>query len=399
MKVGEKAKLLRGFFFSKFNGQFLHSLIYSSMLLTLLLIFTVLYVIQILVFAVGARRAQYPTNPDLRPTVSIVIAARNEETNIRACLESVSRLRYPKEFLDVIVVNDRSTDATQTIIEEIAATNSSITPLNAVEDPSGKLKGKTNAIAQGVDVARGEILLFTDADCIVPERWVEETVKYYTEENVGMVAGFTSLRAGNIFERIQALDWFVLFSIAAAVIRLHFPVTAVGNNLSVRRKAYEAVGGYRAIPFSITEDYALFNAITATGTWKARFPIDAGTLVESLPCGSWKELFRQKKRWFIGGAEMNLKSILLFGTGFVFKSLFVLNLLFSGIAVVLVPFLAKCIADYLLVHPALTTFKKSNLVLYLLPFELYYICYVVLFPPLVLFNRDVKWKERKFSSG
>jgi cellulose synthase/poly-beta-1,6-N-acetylglucosamine synthase-like glycosyltransferase len=369
------------------------------MLLSFLLIFTILYAIQICIFALGAHRAHYACDLTYTPSVSVIIAARNEEANIRACLESVSKLTYPKELLEVIVVNDRSTDATQGIIEEFTTWHSFITLVNAVEDPNGKLKGKTNAIAQGVDVARGKIILFTDADCIVPERWVEETVKYYSEENVGLVAGFTSLRATNIFEGIQALDWFVLFSIAAATIRLHFPVTAVGNNLSVRRKAYDAVGGYRTIPFSVTEDYALFNAITSPKSWKAKFPIDAGTLVHSLPCGSWAELFRQKKRWFTGGAEMNLKSIMLFATGFVFKALLSLNLVFSGLTVVLIPLLVKCSADYLLVRPALSTFKKSNLLKYFLPFELYYICYVVLFPPLVLLNRNVKWKEREFSSN
>lgn len=369
------------------------------MLLSFLLIFAILYAIQICIFAIGARRAQYSFNRTYKPSVSVVIAARNEESNIRACLESVSMLTYEKELLDVIVVNDRSTDATHALIQEAATRHAFIKLVNAIEDPSGKLKGKTNAIAQGIDASRGEIILFTDADCIVPQQWVEETVKYYSEENVGLVAGFTSLRAKNSFEGIQALDWFVLFSIAAATIRLHFPVTAVGNNLSVRRTAYEEVGGYRNIPFSITEDYALFHAITSTGSWKAKFPIDPQTLVESLPCSSWEELFRQKKRWFTGGAEMNLKSIMLFATGFVLKSLLLLNLLFSGVAAVLVPLLVKCIADYLLVHPALTAFRKGKLLKYFLPFELYYTCYVVLFPPLVVFNRNVRWKEREFPSA
>jgi cellulose synthase/poly-beta-1,6-N-acetylglucosamine synthase-like glycosyltransferase len=366
------------------------------MLETLLLLFTALYALQICVFAFGAHRAHYVNDPSFRPTVSVIIAARNEEQTIRPCLESIARLTYPKELLEVIVVNDRSTDNTEAVVQEFAALHPFITLLNAREDETGRLKGKTNAVAQAIDRSRGDFILFTDADCIVPEAWVEETVKYYSEENVGLVAGFTSLRAQNVFEGIQALDWFVLFSVAAATIRLHFPVTAVGNNLSVRKKAYEAVGGYRSIPFSITEDYALFNAITSTRTYKAKFPLDAGMLVQSLPCDSVEGLFKQKKRWFIGGADMSFERIMLFANGFIFKALLILSFIISGVGSVLIPFAVKCIVDFLLVRPSLSAFKKMHLLTYFILFELYYIAYVVLFPLLVLFNRKVAWKERTF---
>jgi 1,2-diacylglycerol 3-beta-glucosyltransferase len=366
------------------------------MLLSLLLLCAILYVIQIGIFAFGAHRARYPSNPSFRPTVSVIIAARNEEENIRPCLDSVSRLSYPKNIMQAIIVNDRSTDRTESIIQEYTSHHEWMKLLNAVEDSSGTLSGKTNAVAQAIEQSHGEIILFTDADCVIPERWVEETVKYYSEEEVGVVAGFTALRARTLFEGIQALDWFVLFSIAAATIRLHFPVTAVGNNLSIRRKAYDAVGGYRKIPFSVTEDYALFNAITATKPYRARFPVDASTLVRSLPCESIEQLFRQKKRWFIGGAGMNIKSIMLFANGYIFKTLLVLSLLLHGVGAILYPLLLKFIVDYFLVRPALVTFKRMNLLLYFIPFELYYIFYVVLFPPLVLMDKKVVWKDRQF---
>ena len=366
------------------------------MLFDLLLLFTILYVVQISIFAIGSHHAQYMRDATLRPNASIIVAARNEEHTIRPCLESLSRLTYPKEKLEVIVVNDRSSDRTAEVIQEFASCHPHIKLLDATEDPSSPIKGKTNSVAQAIDVSNGDILLFTDADCIVPERWFEETVQYYNEEKVGVVAGFTSLRSQNLFEAIQALDWFVLFSIAAATIRLHFPVTAVGNNLSVRRKAYTDVGGYRKIPFSITEDYALFHAVTSSG-YIAKFPLDQGTLVQSLPCESWKSLYRQKKRWLTGGADMDLKSISLFAVGFAFKLLLAVNFFVNGFAAIIIPLALKCLVDYLMVRPALSTFRKSYLLLYLLPFEAYYIAYVLLFPPIVLFSRKVQWKDRKFS--
>ncbi len=368
------------------------------MLITLLVVFTILYTLQICIFAIAAHNATYPNNPSYRPTVSVIIAARNEERNIGPCLESVSRLTYPKELLNVIVVNDHSTDGTESIITEYERRFPFI-KLHSAAGGETQFKGKTNAVLQGIDITDGEIILFSDADCIVPPGWVEETVKYYDTESVGLVAGFTSLKSGKMFEAVQALDWFALFSIAAAAIRLHFPVTAVGNNLSVRRKAYNAVGGYRQIPFSITEDYALFHAVTTKTAYSAKFPLDLGTLVRSLPCGTWRELYRQKKRWFTGGADMDIKSISLFAVGYIFKSLLLLNLFFNGVAVILVPLLLKCFSDYLLIRPALTSFKRSELLLYIIPFELYYISYVLFFPPVVLVNKNVQWKERDFGKA
>lgn len=365
------------------------------MLITLLLIFTVLYTLQICIFALAAHNARYSNNPACRPTVSVIIAARNEEQNIRPCLESVSRLTYPKELLEVVVVNDHSMDGTEAIIREYAR-NFPFIKLHVATEGETQFKGKTNAVIQGIDITDGDIILFTDADCVVPGGWVEETVKYYNDERIGVVAGFTSLKSTRMFQAIQALDWFVLFSIAAAAIRLHFPVTAVGNNLSVRRKAYDAVGGYRKIPFSITEDYALFHAVTSRTAYHAKFPLDPGTLVQSLPCETWGELFRQKKRWFTGGADMDVKSISLFAIGYIFKSLLLLNVVFNGLPAILVPFLLKLCSDYLLLRPALKTFKRTDLLLYIIPFEIYYICYVLFFPPIVLLNRKVQWKERSF---
>jgi hypothetical protein len=67
---------------------------------------------------------------------------------------------------------------------------------------------------------------------------------------------------------------------------------------------------------------------------------------------------------------------------------------FAGVGAIVVPFVLKLAADYLLVRPALTRFRRIDLLAYFLPFEIYYIFYVVLFPPIVLFNRTVAWKGR-----
>lgn len=351
-----------------------------------------------IVFAVAVSRAHYPSNAGLKPTVSIVIAARNEEENIRECLDSVTRLSYPVNLLEVVIVDDRSSDTTAQIVTSYAKQHNQIKLIHAVPG-TGNLSGKANAVAQGIDASTGEILMFTDADCRVPARWVEETVKYYREGSIGIVAGFTALTWDRVFEAIQSLDWFLLFSVAAAGTRLGFPITAVGNNLSVRRSAYNSVGGYRTISFSVTEDYALFRAITRQTNYRALFPLDPATLVKSDPCRTVSELFHQKTRWFTGGKGMDAKSLALFSVPYAVNALLLINAALNPGLSVFGVFLAKTFVDFFLSLPSLIAFRHAKLARYFPAFELYYIVYVLIFPVLVLGGKETVWKERTYVKG
>jgi cellulose synthase/poly-beta-1,6-N-acetylglucosamine synthase-like glycosyltransferase len=368
------------------------------MLYEILVVVSIIYFVQITILAIAVSRAQYPSDISFRPRVSIIIAARNEEENIGRCLDSVVRLTYPHDLLEVIVVDDRSTDRTHQIVGEFTKNHPQVV-LAESRDEEGHLRGKTNAVVQGIDAAKGEILMFTDADCTVKKEWVEETVKYYSDNRVGIVAGFTLLRADNWFGAIQALDWLTLFSAAAGFIRIHSPVTAVGNNLSVRRKAYEAVGGYRKIPFSVTEDYALVRAVTSQTEYSVRLPLDQRMFVESKACTSWKGLYRQKMRWFTGGKDMEVRNLVFFGVAYLLNLLLLIAPWCCERISLWIPLSLKVCADLFLSLPALSAFAQWRLLVYFLPFQLYYILYVVMFPILVLMGTNVVWKDRTFAGS
>ncbi len=348
----------------------------------------------LLVFAWGVFAAHYEVDEGFRPTVDIIIAARNEEQRIEACLESITSLTYPKHLLRVVVIDDRSTDTTSSIVTRYAAHYPWISLLRALPE-TGQLRGKTNAVTQGIEATAGDILLFTDADCEIPAGWVENTVKYYTDERIGLVGGFTSLKGSTPFTEMQAIDWFFLFSAAAGLVRIGFPVTAVGTNLSVRRSAYLSVGGYRTIPFSVTEDYALFNAVTQHGNFRARIPREPATLNASHPCQTWQELYLQKKRWFAGGKGMSPATIALFAIPYLLNLLLVVGL-FVDPPIVVIPFLIKLFSDVMLTLPSLKTFRKLALLRSFLFFEAYYFLYVLLYPPIVILTGAVVWKERGY---
>ncbi|MCC6396565.1 MAG: glycosyltransferase [Bacteroidetes bacterium] len=357
-----------------------------------LLVLGILYAAGMVFFAVVALFVRYPHNRNLRPRVSVIIAARNEEANVGRCLDAVSRLTYPRELFEVIVINDRSSDATPSIISDYAGRFPVIRRLDA-SPGTGHLMGKTNAVAQGIAASTGEILMLTDADCSVPPGWIEETVKYYTDDTVGLVPGFTAIRHENLFEAMQTMDWFVLFTVAAATTKVGFPVTAVGTNFTVRRSAYDAVGGYQGIPFSVTEDYALYHAVTSRTKYRARFPMDAGTVVESEPCPTLKDLYRQRKRWFTGGKGMDAKSIFIFLAAWLLNAGIIAGL-FLDMRSALIALAMKVGADFLLTLPVVVRFRRWGLLGAFPLDEVYYYLYVLLFPPIVISGSKVVWKDR-----
>ncbi len=362
---------------------------------TLLVIFTILYSVQLILFSLSVRFVRYAADASYRPSVSVVIAARNEESNIHSCLNSLMCLDYPPDLLEIIIVDDQSQDGTSRVVNNFSRKGAKIRNITA-QKGGRNLQGKANALAQGIDVAKGEILMFTDADCTVASTWVSDTVKYFADESIGIVAGYTFLRARGVFQSIQSLDWFFLVTVAAATIGLRFPVTAVGTNFSVRRKAYDAVGGYDNITFSVTEDYSLFHAITTRTKFAACLPCEEATLVESEACSTVSQLFRQKLRWFRGGRDMSLSKLLLYSLSYAFHSFLCVALFSQYWSAVSTALLLKLSSDFILLYPTLKTFKKGTMIKFFPIFELYYSLYILIFPILIILGPPIRWKDREF---
>jgi 1,2-diacylglycerol 3-beta-glucosyltransferase len=347
-----------------------------------------------LVLAVAASLARRPARAAYQPRVSVVLAARDEEANIGACIESLAQLRYPEELLEIVIVDDRSEDGTQAIARRLTENDARFRVISARSEPEMR-PGKACAVMQGIEASAGEIVMLTDADCRVPPSWVEATVEHFADREVGIVAGFTTMRGDGWLDAIQELDWLYLLSVAAAMIRLRAPQTINGTNFSVRRSAYDRVGGHRGIPFSVTEDQALFHAITSRTDLVARFPMDARTTLETEPCRSLRTLHRQKLRWFTGGRGMTAGSVSFFATVYVFDLLVLACPLVSW-PVGLTVLAAKCAADLVILLPAVMVTRRFSLLVAYPLFQLYCMGYVLVYPPLVLAGLPVVWKGRTY---
>ena len=276
--------------------------------LTILLFAIVsVYFVGYLVLSIGVWRARRTIGRSAEhttelPTATVLVCARDEEDNIDACVRSLSQLDYPEEKLQLLFVDDKSTDRTPEILADWQARLPNLT-VHRTGPEIEHLKGKVNALTQGMDVATGEFVLITDADSHVDPNWAREYVRHY-ERDTGMVASITLLDEDGFFDSMQSLDWAYLLGMAAAGANLDAPISVIGNNMSVRREAYESVGGYRQIPFSITEDQALMKAIWYKRPWKVKFRIHPDLTVMSKATPTLKAWWRQKHRWVKGGEDV-----------------------------------------------------------------------------------------------
>jgi cellulose synthase/poly-beta-1,6-N-acetylglucosamine synthase-like glycosyltransferase len=206
----------------------------------------------------------------------------------------------------------------------------------------------------------------------------------------------TLIRSSGGFTGMQALDWSYLLTIASAGVGWGIPLSAVGNNMSFKRQAYDDVGGYRNVGFSVTEDFILFKAIAYDSTWKLRYALNPDTLVWSEPCAGLKDVFRQKKRWGRGGIKIHPIGFAIMSVGFLMNlSLIITPFLGIPLWVWLTSFAGKCIADAFLLSLPLSRMRQKPLFRYFLHFEIYYLLYVTILPFVVFLTGRVVWKDRK----
>lgn len=364
------------------------------MIETILLAVSAVYLIEYVAVWIGQRRSRHleRTRPASYPIVTALVAARNETDNIERCLRALLAQDYPAGRLQIVAVNDDSQDDTLAIMERLAAEHPGRIVVISTFDEPGHARGKARAIAQGIDASQGEIILLTDADCAPPPTWARAVTEYFVA-GADVYGGFTIIEARNLFGMAQQLDWIHLQSLGSSAITLGFPVGVLGNNFAFRRTAYEAVGGYRGVPFTVTEDFALYTAMVRNGS-RAVFPCDHEARMYTLPCPTLGDMLRQKQRWARGGTENTVPGYTLF-----------LVALFMMIAFSVAPFVSwrafavvwgvKFVCDFLVIGASYARLRMARLLWYFPIFEFYFIVQLALIPVLLM-SRTVVWKGREY---
>jgi hypothetical protein len=246
-----------------------------------------------------------PEPPARPPLVSVVVPARDERRNIEACLTSVLSSTYPA--LEVVVVDDHSADGTGALARAVAARDPRVRVVESPPLPPGWF-GKQWACATGVRAARGEILLFTDADTRHASDLVTRSVNALCSRQADLLSVIGRQELGSFWERVVQPQVLVViagrYGSTERVNRSPRAADKIANGqcLFVRRPAYDAAGGHAAVRDSVAEDLMLAKRMFEAGG-RVSLVLGADQLSTRMYTSLGELIRGWRKNVFAGGRE------------------------------------------------------------------------------------------------
>jgi len=234
-----------------------------------------------------------PANTD-GVSLSVVIAARNEEDNIGHLLHALAQQSLSPELFEIIIVDDHSTDDTRAIVLQ---SKLPVRLLTSAADAGRSSKKK--AIETGVHAATGELIVTTDADCLPGPHWLRSLYYCYARTGANFIAAPVKfLHDDSMLQRFQALDFMTLQGITAASVRLQFHTMCNGANLAYRRQRFLDVRGFEGIDRVPTgDDMLLMHKIWKLAPERVVYLREPEAVMATQPAATWKEFINQRKRW------------------------------------------------------------------------------------------------------
>ena len=374
--------------------------------LTIVWVLTLSYVLLMIVYWTGwkmQRVFRVPANFTPGTRVSIIIPARNEEGNIAACLSAILRNSYPASLIEIIVIDDHSTDNTAAIVRNFDLPNVKCLSMANFLKPNESLNAyKKKALEIGIAHSSGELIITTDADCIAPPEWLTNIAARFQKDDSVMIVGPVSFTCnGSLLETFQSLDFMSMQGITAAAHRLRLGNMSNGANLAFSRDAFQQVGGYRDIDHLASgDDFLLMVKMQRMFPGRIGYLKSRDAVVSTAPQPSWDSFFQQRIRWASKSGKYNdgtLTAILLLVYLFnlLILALFVasiwdLTYFMLGIVVITI----KAVVEVFFLLPVAIFFRKVKEVFWLAILQPLHISYIILAGFLGLIG-DYKWKGRR----
>jgi cellulose synthase/poly-beta-1,6-N-acetylglucosamine synthase-like glycosyltransferase len=335
---------------------------------------------------------------------SIIIAARNEEDNIGACLRSILSQTISRDRYEIIVVDDRSEDKTASIVDGFVKSGAPVRLFSVKEVPPG-IVPKKNAISIAAKAAVNEILVFTDADCVVLPSWLE-TIEKHCAPDIGFLQGITTYfqvpGMNPLFFGLQAVDFLSHGIVAAAGIGAGIPINSNANNMIIRKEVFFELGGFSNGFERIVsaDDDLLLQSVWRSNKWNIAFMADPEGAVTTKPTMTLRGVFDQRKRWGSNTAHYSPLQVLFLSGIFLFYCMIAAQLVlsvFDNSALYIFCTLAgiKFVGELCLMLPGSSLFGRKELRKYLLPASLLQLPVVVSAVIFGVFG-TFSWKGQKY---
>jgi cellulose synthase/poly-beta-1,6-N-acetylglucosamine synthase-like glycosyltransferase len=232
---------------------------------------------------------------------TVIIPARNEAVNIKACVDSILNQDYPSDAFEIIVIDDFSEDDTAFIVQALSQQYPQVRLLQLKDHckEGETLAYKKKAIEIAVTVAKGDWILTTDADCIVPKKWLHLYNAYIQEYQPSFVAApVMFIKTAGILNQFQLLDFLALQGITAAAVGAGKHSMSNGANLGFEKTAFIAVGGYQGVDHIASgDDMFLMHKMKQTLHKPVGYLFHPDAIVLTAAMDTRKGFIMQRIRW------------------------------------------------------------------------------------------------------
>jgi cellulose synthase/poly-beta-1,6-N-acetylglucosamine synthase-like glycosyltransferase len=227
---------------------------------------------------------------DRTPLVTILVPVYNEGKKVKETLDSLKKVDYPKDKLEIIILNDGSKDNTSEIVRQ------NLGPRMTFVD-NKKNKGKAATLNQGIELAKGEFIATMDGDSEVPSDIITQTIPHFANEKVGAVTVTVEVKdPQTLLQKIIEIEYIIGLHLMLRILSLFGALHVTPGPFSVyRKKAFDDVGVYDVD--NIVEDHEIAMRMQTKG-WK--IANCNSTRVRTISPGTFKELYVQRKRWYTG---------------------------------------------------------------------------------------------------
>lgn len=347
---------------------------------------TITYAFVICSFLIGWSKIRpfQPGHSSPVTTVSILIAARNEEAGIEKTISDLLAQNYEGHLLEIIIVDDHSTDRTPEIVASYADRGIRLIQLN---ESRALNSYKKKAIETAIHQSAGKLIVTTDADCRMGPDWLRTIVNYYETRQFKMISSPVAyFEEKNIFERLQTLEFSYLIGLGASTIGNNYPSTCNGANLAYEREAFFAVQGFKGIDqLASGDDELLLHKMAAIYEGKIGFLKNKDAIVYTHAKPSLTEFIQQRKRWASKSTHYKEKAIIALGVGiWLFNVTIIANLILAllfpattAVSCLIFQLLLKISMEILFLNRITSFFKRKQLLVLLPLLSILHIIYMV----------------------
>ncbi len=346
---------------------------------------------------------EMPNNFEPTVAISVLIPARNEEDTILPCLHSILANNFPAHLLEIIVIDDHSTDATSARVLSLKHANIRLLDLSQHVQLSENQAFKKRAIEIAIKESRGTLIVTTDADCLIPPQWLRLLAAFYEQENKRFIAAPVNFYGEkNLLEKFQSLDYVGMMGITGAGVAGRFLSMCNGANLAYEKKLFYEVGGFRGIDHVASgDDMLLMQKVARYFPDTIGFLKNVGATVLTNAKPTIQDFLSQRQRWASksssyteGGTVFQLACVFLFCLN-IFVSLCLS--IFYGKKIAFVFFfslIVKIVSDYILLSQSTRFFNRRDLMQVFLPAQFLHIGYIIIVGILSNFKKKYVWKGR-----